>query len=134
VAKPGGVVFLFDENSPQRVARALRELGEQAHHVLEFLSPSTPDELVLRFVGDRGWCLITRDQNILRKPQERAVISEMGLGVFFLDSGIRQLWDIVKTVVRNWEEMKRIAESESKPFIYLVRRSSVTKLRPRHLG
>lgn len=37
----GSVVFLFDENSPQRLARSLRELGESAYHVYDVLYPGT---------------------------------------------------------------------------------------------
>lgn len=134
MAAAGGVVFLFDENFPRRVVNALFQLGEQAHHVHEFLPPGTPDELVLRYAGERGWCMVTRDRNILKKAQERAVISELGMGAFFLDAGIDLLFEIAQAFIANYPEMKRLAGREERPFIYLVKRRSVLRLRPRHLG
>jgi len=134
VAAPGGVVFLFDENFPRRVVNALFHLGEQAHHVHEFMPPGTPDEIVLRYAGEREWCVVTRDRNILKKAQERAVITELGMGAFFLQAGIDLLFDIAQAFVANYPEMKRVAEREKRPFIYLVKRRSIQRLRPRHLG
>jgi hypothetical protein len=135
VAAEGRVVFLFDENSPQRLARSLREeLGENAYHVYDVLRPGTPDEMVLRHAGERGWCVLSRDHRILRRPHERSVLSELGMGAFFLKETITDFCLIVRTVIRHWPEMKRIARTRERPFIYIVGENGVRPMRRRNLG
>lgn len=132
---PGGVVFLFDENLPRRLVRALREeLGESAFHVCDVLYASAPDEEVLRHAGERAWCTVSSDRRILRRPSERAVIAELGIGAFFLNDSVSGFCSIVRTVLHNWPEMKRIACTQPRPFLYLVRPRNLTPLRKKHLG
>ena len=132
---PGRVSFLFDENLPRRLVRALRdELGEAAYHVLDVLDASTPDEDVLRHAGAHAWCTVSSDRRILRRPSERAVISELGLGSFFLNDSVSGFCTIVRTVMHNWPEMKRIAACQPRPFLYLVRPRSLAPMRRRNLG
>lgn len=132
MATESGVVFLFDENSPQRLARALRkELGENAHHVYDVLHPGAPDEVMLAHAGERGWCVLSRDHMILRRPHERAVLGEMRMGAFFLKETITDFCLIVRTVIRHWPEMKRIARTCERPFIYLVTENGVRPMRGR---
>ena len=129
------VVFLFDANTPHRLARALREeLGENAYHVSDVLNPGAPDEDVLRYAGERRWCTVSFDRRILRRASERAVISELGIGAFFLNDTVRGFCTIVRSIVHNWPEMKRIAASECGPFLYLVRSGSLEPVRKKHLG
>ena len=130
-----GVTFLFDENLPRRLARALREdLGEAAYHVYDVLHPSTPDEDVLRYAGERVWCTLSSDRRILHRPSERAVISELGIGAFFLNDSVSGFCTIVRTVLHNWPEMKRIAATQPRPFLYLVRPRSIVPMRKKSLG
>jgi hypothetical protein len=129
------VAFLFDANTPHRLARALREeLGENAYHVSELLDPKAADEEVLRYAGERAWCTISSDRRILHRPNERAVISELGIGAFFLNDSVKGFCTIVRTVVHNWPEMKRIAATQRGPFLYLVRPASLVPVRKKHLG
>ncbi|HSU17809.1 DUF5615 family PIN-like protein [Longimicrobium sp.] len=131
----GGVVLLFDENMPQRLARALRqELGENAFHVCDVLDRGTPDEAVLRHAGERGWCYLGSDRKILKRPHERAVIAQLGMGTFFLNDTIQGSCKIISTVVRHWPALKRLAQTQPRPFLYLVRETRVLPLRRRHLG
>jgi hypothetical protein len=135
LATESSVVFLFDENSPRRLARALREnLGENAYHVYDVLHPSAPDEMVLRHAGERGWCMISWDRRILRRPHERAVLTDMGMGAFFVKETITDFCRIVRTVIRHWPEMKRIARTQARQFIYLVTENGVKPMPKRNLG
>lgn len=105
------------------------EWCENAVHVYDFWQRNTPDPVVLRHAGERGWQFVSSDRRILRKPHERAVIKELGIGSFFLSEGVSGFCTIVRTTIRNWPEMKRIATTDRKPFLYLVRQSSVTPIR-----
>lgn len=120
---------------PRRLARALRqELGENALHVYDVLDRGASDEAVLRHAGERGWCYLGLDRKILRRPHERALISELGMGTFFLNDSIHGTCKIVSTVVRHWSTLKRLAQTQPRPFLYLVRETQVLPLRRRHLG
>ena len=135
MARESGVVFLFDENLPHRLVRALREeLGESAYHVYDVLHPGAPDEMVLRHAGDRGWCTVSSDRRILRTALTRALISQMGIGGFFLNESIQHFCVQVRTIVRHWPEMKRLACTQRKPFLYTLRQTTILRLHRRALG
>lgn len=127
----GGVRFLFDANLPRGLVEALRAVGEPAEHVNEIFAPATPDETWIRYAGERGWCVVSRDVNITRKPQELAALREAEVGAFFLLPGKRspQRCQIVQTVIRHWPEMKRLAKSESRPFQLEIGERRVGRLR-----
>ncbi len=127
----GGVRFLFDANLPPGLVEALVAIGEPAEHVAGIFAPATPDETWIRHAGDRGWCIITRDVNIIRKPHEAAALREKGVGAFFLLPGKRspRVCDLVQTVIKHWPEIKRLARTERRPFQYRVGARSVRRLR-----
>jgi poly-gamma-glutamate capsule biosynthesis protein CapA/YwtB (metallophosphatase superfamily) len=55
--------------------------------------------------------------------------------VYFLNQTLnKSLCAITRAIFRNWPEMKRLAKSQEKPFLYLIRETSVRPLRKRHLG
>jgi hypothetical protein len=109
------LVFLFDENMPPRLAHALRELGESCFHVTdpEIRLGGAPDEIVLRYAGERGWLFVGRDHNILHLAHERAAIRESAVGAYFLNQTLnKSLCTITRAIFRNWPEMKRLAKSQ----------------------
>lgn len=129
-----GVVFLFDENSPHRLVRSLRELGEAAFHVYDVGLKQAPDEMVLRYAGERDWCIVSSDRSILHNPHERAVLTQLSIGAFFLNETIAGTCKIARTIYRHWPEMKRIAVSEPKPFLHLIRETTLSRMRRKKLG
>lgn len=130
----GSVVFLFDENSPHRLVRSLRELGEAAYHVYDVGLKQAPDEMVLRYAGEREWCIVSSDRRILHRPHERAVLAQFSVGAFFLNDTIVGTCKIARTTYRHWPEMKRIARSELRPFVYLIRETTVSRTPRKKLG
>ena len=131
------LVFLFDENMPQRLANALRGLGENAFHVYdpEINLGSAPDEIVLEHAGRRGWFLIGKDNRILHRPHERAVLRKYDMGAFFLKQSLdTSLCSITQAVFRNWAAIKREAASQKPPFLREIRATSIAPMRRKHLG
>lgn len=120
---------------PRRLAESLRDqLGEAATHLYHHFGPEgILDPEVLRFVGENGWFLIGRDRRILRRAHERAVIEEMGVGAFFLKDTLNDFCSIVRAIIHNWPEIKRIARTRERPFVFLVRERSVVRLESRHI-
>lgn len=127
----GGVRFLFDAHMPPGLVEALTVLGESAEHVNSIFAPATPDETWIRYAGERGWCVITRDVNITRKPHELAALREGGVGAFFLLPGKRSpnLCTVIQTIIRHWPEIKRVARAERRPFQFQVGERGVRRLR-----
>lgn len=122
---------------PNRLARSLRELGEQAWHVYdrELNLRSVPDEQLIQHVGERRWLLVSNDRNILRRHHERAALRAHNVGAFFLNDTLNDsLCSQSQAIYRNWSEMKRLARSSTPPFLFLVKANSVVPLRRRHLG
>lgn len=78
--------------------------------------------------------MLSQDHMILKRPHERAVLTDMGIGAFFLKDTITGLCQIVRTVVRNWPEMKRIGKTTDRPFLYLVSETGVKPMRRKKLG
>ncbi|HEX8244414.1 MAG TPA: DUF5615 family PIN-like protein [Longimicrobium sp.] len=122
---------MFDANLPPGLAEALRVLGEPAEHVNQIFAPGTPDETWIRHAGERGWCIVSRDVNITRKPHELNALREFQVGAFFLLPGKRspRLCQTIQTVVRHWPELKRIAAAEPRPFQYQIGERRVSRLR-----
>lgn len=135
MAANSGVTFFFDENMPRRLAEALHDdFGESATHLYHhFGRDGILDPAVLRYAGERGWVLISRDRKILRRPHERAVLQEMGIAAFFLNDSLNDFCSIVRAIIHNWPEIKRHAQTRERPFAFLVRERGIVRLRNRHI-
>jgi hypothetical protein len=76
--------FLIDENLSVRFAESLRAIGQDIDHVTEVLYEGAPDTEVLEFAGTNGYFLITKDNRIRYKPNEKAALRRHQVGVFLL--------------------------------------------------
>jgi len=124
--------FLFDNNLSHPLARALRLLSQPVTHVrdIDGLGAAAPDDLILNHAARRGYFVVTKDRAILRTPQFRSIITEEGVGVFFLNVGrARQLraWDEAKFVIKSWDEIVRFSESVAPPSTALVQKNGRVK-------
>lgn len=119
---------------PRRLAEGLRDnFGENATHAYHHFGYKVLDPTVLRFIGEKGWFLVSRDRMIMRRAHEHHVLKQMGIGAFFLDSPLDDFCTIVRATIRNWPEMKRLAATQPRPFVYLVKHRSVIPFRNRHI-
>ncbi len=120
---------------PKRVADALHDdFRESVTHLYHHFGPDgILDPEVLRYVGERGWFLVSRDRKILRRAHERAVIQQMGIGAFFLKDSLNDFCSIVRAVIHNWPEIKRYARTRERPFLFLVRERGLVRLENRHI-
>lgn len=99
----------------------MQGFGEDVVHLQEILPPDTPDTEWLEYVGKNGIYVITRDENIRNNPAELAAFREYNVGAFFLGGKKRSYWQLVEQLVRNWQRICEIAESETRPFAYKIR-------------
>lgn len=119
--------FLFDEQISPRVSNAIREMGEPANHVYDVdeLGRGAKDHQILPHCGRYDVSLVTLDRKIATLPHYISLVREFDVRVFFVSSQRRKEtpvpWEILKIVVKHWEEMKRIHDQGSAPFMKLVK-------------
>jgi len=93
-------------------------------------STDVPDEEWIAEVGRRGWCVITRDREVMKRPAELAAVHEHGVRMFAVTSpGQLTTWELVEAVVTQWREMEKLVELPG-PWIYGLTRSSLRRLLP----
>ena len=114
------MTFVLDENLSPRLARGMREFGEDVAHILDHFSEATGDEMWLPYVGDNHLTLITRDLKIRWRPAELRALREHEVGAFFLGGKNRSRCDLIQQLIRNWPRIKGYAESEHRPFALRV--------------
>ncbi len=126
------MTFLFDENIPEGIVKALRALNHDVAHAYEQGLKGASDPEVFAFVGSRGWVLVTHDKKIRKKPHERAAYLAEGIGVFiFTGSAERTLDEQMAFVLRVITEMEQIAERSTPPYLFGVAdRGKVERLPP----
>ena len=127
--------FLFDENLPPGLARALRELGEQVRHVVNVpeLGKGATDSEIIPFAADWDYRLVSRDKEMLKPAQLKALIHAEGVGYYLLRLGkARQpgKWDLIQTVIKHWPAIVEHAKSNEPPYVVQIQRNGRLKPYP----
>lgn len=123
-ASPPEPVILFVDRDAWsgKLDAALRNAGIPFEAHRDHFAHNTPDPDWLREVGRRGWLVLTRDQNIRRKPDELAALREAGVILFALTSGNLSAQETAEIVVGAWPKMKRMAAATNPPAIFSLTR------------
>jgi PIN like domain len=106
-------------------------MGEPAYHVHDYFGPGTDDETWMRYAAERGWCIVSRDVRITRRPHERAALTGHRIGAFFLLPGPASpdRCTMIQTVIKHWPTMKRLAAATPRPFQQQITRRGVKRFR-----
>ena len=94
--------------------------GENVEHLRDNFSPNVKDTTWLKYIGEQKLFLITRDEQIRYRPDEKAALKKYNVGAFFLGGKKKTHWQLVEQLVRNWIRIKEYAEKKHKPFIYRI--------------
>ncbi|MFW2457950.1 hypothetical protein [Methyloversatilis discipulorum] len=89
----------------------------------DLFAHDTPDEKWLAEAGRRGWLVLTRDQNIRRRPDELKALRDAGVLLFALTSGNLSAQETADLAVSCWPRMIRLAETTTRPAIFSITRS-----------
>lgn len=103
------------------VALKQAQIPFEAHH--EHFAHDTPDPIWLREIGKKGWLVITRDQNIRRKPNELAALREAGVILFAFTSGNLSAQETADIAIKAWPKIQRIASETTPPAIFSITRN-----------
>lgn len=127
--------FLFDENLPAGLARALHELGEPVRHVLDVpeLGKGATDAEIVPFAATWDYRLVSRDKAMLKPSQLKAVIHAQGVGMYLFRLGkARQpaKWELVQNVMKHWPAIVGHARENQPPYVGQLRRRGGLKPYP----
>lgn len=104
--------FIFDEGIGHDFATGLRLTGKNVEHVLDTFAPGTKDEVWLEYAGERQLVLITKDKNIRRKPNEKALLLKHGIVAFYLGGSESSGHDMLLQLAKIWPTMEQEAKKQ----------------------
>ncbi|HJW10746.1 MAG TPA: hypothetical protein VJ598_03110 [Albitalea sp.] len=123
VGPPTPTLFIDRDTWSHRLDAALREAGIPfvAHRSL--FEPDTPDTTWIAEVGRRGWVVVTRDQEIRRRPNELRAVRDAGLHLFALTSGNLSAADTAAVIAKAWPSIQRWVAHTLPPALFSITRS-----------
>ena len=133
------MLFILDANCPKKIAEGL-DLLEQGNkrsaihakvrHITKLTIPNAPDEDVIELVGKNKGILITYDKGFKTNKHRYRLYKEHYIGVILFHSFKEAIyyWDIVKSFVSRWEELKTAIKDEQIPFLYEITTSGFKQI------
>lgn len=112
--------FVIDANIGLGVAKGMRCFGEDVTHLTEYFREDMPDPEWLAEVGRRGWFVLTRDNRIRSRTNERTAVKRYSVGMFFLAGKNRTRCEIIQQLIRNWPRIKEHARRHRRPFAFSI--------------
>ena len=122
------IEIYIDENLSEYVADALNSLNKgyfkniNVYSTKLKLGKGQPDEVIIPFIGNSNGILITKDLNIHKTRLQYQLCKEYKIGIFFLkmQKGMDKHWEIVKLLIKAWEEILDKIAKDKKPFGYEI--------------
>lgn len=121
----------IDENMPSQLAHGLHTLQQPQNakdgfeievlSIKEIFGQGTQDEDWIPKVGAENGIVITQDFRIQSQKHQRELYIESGVGILFLNppsSGGFSYWDLVKKLISEWEDIKKIIKKNKTPFAF----------------
>ncbi len=126
-----GYKIFIDENLPSQLARGLHilQLPQNAKDgmnievlsIKDHFGEGSRDEEWIPQVGKMNGVVITQDYRIQTLKHQRELYKQHGVGILFFSppsKGGFAYWEMVKQVVKRWEEIKTIVRKHKTPFAY----------------
>jgi hypothetical protein len=91
--------------------------------IKEDFGEGTPDEEWIPIAGGESACVLTQDYNIKRIRHQRELCEKHGLGMFYFRPSSKSgfsYWEMVKLLVKHWEEIIKVSAKKSRPFSYKI--------------
>jgi hypothetical protein len=124
-------VLFLDENhcgNPHlRAALLGANVSFESH--LDHFAAGTEDTEWLPQIGKRGWCLLTTDKRIRKRPLEREAVRVNEVRMFYFANNEANGEQMGETLRRALPEMKRLAAEQSPPFTASISKAGEVKLR-----
>lgn len=118
--------FLFDENMPALLVKAMHPIAEAERddlgHILTQFGQGTPDLQWLALFGDaREWVVVSRDGFNKTMEEKREIVARARC-TFVLTKGFGNLplWELMGRLLLKWPDIKSIAEKTRVGVVYRV--------------
>ena len=119
-------IFL-DENLSEHVADALNSLNIGYFQGIDVVSTKKEigtgkaDSEIIPVIGEENGILVTQDNDFRKESAIYGLCKKYNLGVIFLApaNGLNRHWDLVKLLIKNWEELIKLCNSR-RPFAYRI--------------
>jgi predicted nuclease of predicted toxin-antitoxin system len=133
------MIYIFDENYSYRLAQGLI-LIEQGNfkskfpieitHVKLLGLEGSNDERLIEEAGKRNGVIITMDKDFRHMKHYYSFYKKYKTGVIIFRSskGVIHYWDIVKSFINKWEELKEAISNDLLPFAYQINMKGIQKL------
>jgi len=136
------MIIYIDENMSPFLARGFNILQEplnfklketiEVRSIKDEFGTGAKDEDWIPLAGKQNSCVITQDYNINRIKHQRELCRQYNLGMFYFrppsKNGFSYM-DMLKLMIKHWEEISKKATREKKPFSYkITQKGSLTEL------
>lgn len=126
--EPGPTLFIDRDAWSHRLDAALRGAGIPFVAHREVFADDTPDVEWIAEVGKRGWVVLTRDQEIRRRPNELRAVREAGLHLFALTSGNLSAAETAALCITAWPAIQRAVRIHRPPALFSITRGGAVRL------
>ena len=109
-------ILQYPENSKLREPIEVRSIKEE-------FGSGAQDEDWIPAAGKKNSCILTQDYKIHRIKHQQVLCIQYKLGMFYFRPPCKNgflYWDMVKLVVKHWQEVTKIAVSEKRPFAFQI--------------
>jgi predicted nuclease of predicted toxin-antitoxin system len=119
---PAVTLFIDRDAWSRKLDELLRGAGIPFVAHREVFAQDARDEDWIVEVGRRGWVIVTRDQNIRRRPNERAAVERAAVHLFALTSGNLSANETAALIIQAWPAIQRAVQSTPAPALWSVTR------------
>ena len=133
------MTYIFDENYSYRLAEGLSILEEgnvrssiktKITHVKQLGLQSATDEEIIEHAGKIKGVIITMDKDFKHMKHYYALYKahHCGVIVFRSSKNVIHYWDIVKSFINKWEELKVELSNNTPPFAFQINSKGIQML------
>lgn len=120
--------IFFDENLSEHVAQGINLLNKKYYPNIEVVStkvairPEASDPEVIDFVSQEQGIIVSRDKGIAKTQTYYELCREKNVAViiFKLPTGYDCLWNMVKLIINEWDEIIEYINTLKPPFYLSV--------------
>ena len=118
------LTYFLDRALGKSVGIALQAIGKKVEFHNNHFAPDSPDTEWLPIVSQRGWIVLTKDENIGRNILEVQAITDNKARVFILVSGNLSTQGMINIFVDAIDKIEKIVKGNSAPSIAKVYKDS----------
>ncbi len=121
-------IYFIDRALGKSIGKALENLGVKVEFHNEHFTPNSPDIEWLPIVSQKGWIVLTKDENIGRNELEIKAMAFSNAKVFALVSGNINTEEMINIFVKGIEKIDKFVQGNNAPFIAKIYKDSTVKM------